>query len=230
MNQTLSTTEDDTLKKSQHLDYEEWYHAQRHSTHFNEDYYNARAKIALTKFFDGFDKNLRVLDFGCGLGQNILYLPNAMGYDISSYGIEFCRKKGIIATNDLSQIPDEGFDIVLSTHVLEHHPHPKTMLEEIFTKLKKGGKLILVIPYERHGKAKFELDLNQHLFMWNFQNINNLLLVNGFTIEKNKYIFGAGYNKLLPLAKKNFNMYRSATNLLSKLSGIKEIMVVASKP
>src|SRR5919199_1905686 len=151
------------------VDYEEWYHTKRHTTHFNGDYYNARAKIALTKFFSGIDKNLRVLDYGCGLGQNIYYMPNAAGYDISQFGVEFCRRKGINATNHLDELADEGFDVVLSAHVLEHHPHPKTMLEEIYSKLKKGGKLILVLPYERHGKAKFELDLNQHLFTWNFQ-------------------------------------------------------------
>ncbi len=211
------------------VDYEEWYHATRHSNHFNDDYYNARAKIAVKKFFSGIDKNSRILDYGCGLGQNIYYMPNAMGVDISSYGIEFCRKKGINATTDFESIPNESFDVVFSSHVLEHHPHPKTMIEDMRSKLKPGHKLILVIPFERHGKSNFKLDLNQHIFMWNFRNINNLLLTSGFRIEENRYIRGAGYHKLLPLAKMNFGLYRWATNMLSRLTGIKEIMVVATK-
>lgn len=214
---------------SHEVDYEEWYHTKRHTTHFNDDYYNARAKIALTKFFSGVNKNEKVLDYGCGLGQNIYYMPNAMGYDISQFGIEFCRRKGIKATNQLDEVPDAGFDVVLSAHVLEHHPHPKTMLEEIHSKLKKGGRLILVLPFERHGKAQFNLDLNQHLFTWNFQTINNLLLISGFKIEKNKYVYGAGYNKLLPLIKVNFGLYKTATNALSRVAGIKEMMIVATK-
>lgn len=212
------------------LDYEEWYHTERHNTHFNDDYYNSRAKIALTKFFTGFDTNSRILDFGCGLGQNIYYLPNAMGYDISKFGVEFCKKKNIKATNNLNEVPDEGFDIVISTHVLEHHPNPKEMLEQIFSKLKKGASLILVIPHEVHGIPKFELDLNQHLFTWNFQAINNLLITTGFKVVQNKYVRGAGYNKLLKFARINFNLYKTATNLLSRLSGIKEMMIVAVKP
>lgn len=76
------------------LDYESWYHETRHSNHFNEAYYNARAKIALDKFFFSVDKNSRILDYGCGLGQNIYYLPNAKGYDISTFGIEFSQEKG----------------------------------------------------------------------------------------------------------------------------------------
>lgn len=211
------------------VDYEEWYHATRHSNHFNDDYYNARAKIAINKFFSGIDKNSRILDYGCGLGQNIFYMPNATGVDISEYGINFCTKKGIKATTNFNELPDEGFDIVFSAHVLEHHPHPKTMIEEMHRKLKKGHKLILVIPYERHGKTDFKIDLNQHIFMWNFRAINNLLLTSGFEINENRYLRGAGYNRLLPLAKLNFGLYRWATNALSALMGIKEIMVVATK-
>ncbi len=211
------------------LDYESWYHSTRHSNHFNDDYYNARAKIAVDKFFSGVDKNARILDFGCGLGQNILNLPNAVGYDISKFGIEFCRKKGINATTQLEDIADEAFDVVFSSHVLEHHPHPMTMLEEMFSKLKKGQTLILVIPHERHGKAQFKYDLNQHLYTWNFQAINNLLITVGFKITENKYVRGAGYFRLLPLAKINFGLYRFATNLLSRLYGIKEMMIVATK-
>ena len=211
------------------LDYESWYHSTRHSNHFNEAYYNARAKIALDKFFSGIDRNTKILDFGCGLGQNIYYMPNAVGYDISKFGIEFCRKKGINATTQLEDIADESFDVVFSAHVLEHHPHPMTMLEEMYSKLKKGQKLILVIPHERHGKAQFKYDLNQHLYTWNFQAINNLLLTVGFEIQENRYIRGAGYFRLLPLAKFNFGLYRFVTNFVSRLFGIKEMMIVAKK-
>jgi len=216
--------------KRESLDYESWYHSTRHSNHFNDSYYNARAKIATEKFFSGIDPKTRLLDFGCGLGQNILLMPNAMGYDISKFGVEFCRKKGIDATNNLEDVPDESFDIVFSAHVLEHHPHPKTMIENMYSKLKPGGKLILVIPHERHGMAKFEFDLNQHLYTWNFQAINNLLITGGFKILSNKYVRGAGYFRLLPLTKINFQFYRFFTNLLSRAFGIKEMMIQAQKP
>ena len=103
------------------------------------------------------------------------------------------------------------------------------MLEDIYSKLKKGKTLILVIPFERHGKGKFQYDLNQHLHTWNFQAINNLLLTVGFEIRENRYIRGAGYFRLLPLARLNFGLYRFATNFLSRLVGIKEMMIIAKK-
>lgn len=216
-------------EKKDILDYESWYHEERHPNHANEDYYNARAKIALKKFFGRIDTNNRILDYGCGLGQNIYMLPNAKGFDISDYGISVCRNKGIDATTKIDEIENESFDYVFSSHVLEHHPNPKQMIEEMSAKLKPGHDLILVIPYEKHGKASFEMDLNQHLFNWNFQNINNLLITCGFKIKENRYIYGAGYNKLLPLSKLNFKFYQFLTNFISKIVGIKEMMIIASK-
>ena len=67
----------------QSVDYEEGYHSARHNNHSEGAYYDARAQIALKKFFSGIDHQDRVLDFGCGLGQNIMNMPNAVGYDIS---------------------------------------------------------------------------------------------------------------------------------------------------
>lgn len=218
-----------TNKTTSAVSYEDDYHTKRHAEHANNDYYLARARIALKKFFKDIDIRGCILDYGCGLGQNIYFLPNAFGYDISSYGLDFCRQKGISVTDDLSQYKDESFDYVFSSHVLEHHPYPKQMIEEMRSKLKPGHQLLLVIPYERHGKSGFDLDLNQHLHAWNFRTINNLLLTSGFKIEKNEYIRGAGYNKLLPLSKVNFAAYRFATNFISRLFGIKEMMIVARK-
>jgi len=40
---------------------------------------------------------------------------------------------------------------------------------------------------------------------------------------------GAGYFRFLPLSKMNFGIYRWLTNTVSRLAGIKEIMVVATK-
>ena len=102
------------------------------------------------------------------------------------------------------------------------------MLEEIGSKLKPGKPLRLVIPYERHGKVDFAMDVNQHLHMWNFRTINNLLQTTGFEIQANKYVYGAGYERLLAFARYP-DLYYQLTNVVSKLAGIREIMVIATK-
>jgi len=211
------------------IDYEEGYHAERHKDHAKEKYYLARATIAQNKFFKDIPEDSRLLDYGCGLGQNIYLRKNAVGFDISSYGLDFCRDKGIEVTDDLDSLPDESFDNVFSAHVLEHHPNPKEMIANMRSKLKPGHDLLLVIPHERHAKADFELDINQHLFSWNFRSINNLLLSSGFLIKENKYLRGAGYNKLLSLFDASPQLYKFSTDLVSRFAGIKEMMIVATK-
>ena len=97
-------------------------------------------------------------------GLNIFLLSNSISYNISEYSVGFAKQKGIKATNDLDSIPEESFDYVFSSHVLEHHPHPKTMIQPMRSKLKTGHDLLLIIPHERHSKGSFDFDLNQHLY------------------------------------------------------------------
>ncbi len=216
-------------KQSTVLSYEEEYHSERHKEHFNETYYEARSNIALGKYFNGVPLDSKILDYGCGFGQNIYPFKNGVGFDISEYSINFCKKKGIKATTNPEDLIDNSFDYVFSSHALEHHPHPKTMLETMRAKLKPGRDLILVIPYEIHGKAALTMDFNQHLYCWNFTTINNLLISCGYKIKSNRYHRGAAYNKLLFLYKINYNLYKIATTIAAYVYGIKEIEVVATK-
>ena len=85
------------------------------------------------------------------------------------------------------------------------------------------------MPVEEHGKASFELDENQHLYCWNFQTINNLLISNGFQIEKNEYVKGAAYRKLLPFFSLNKSLYKFLTTTTARIFGLREMMIVATK-
>ena len=171
----------------------------------------------------------KILDYGCGFGQNVFLFKNAVGFDISEYSVSFCREKGIQATTNPADLIDESFDYAFSSHALEHHPYPKEMLETIKAKLKTGRYLILVIPHERHGRASLTMDFNQHLYCWNFTTINNLLITCGYTIKSNRYHRGAAYNRLLFLYKINYTLYKIATVIAAYAFGIKEIEVVATK-
>ncbi len=51
--------------------------------------------------------------------------------------------------SDITAIPepDNAFDIVLCTEVLEHVPHPEAALRELVRLVKPGGELILTAPF-----------------------------------------------------------------------------------
>ena len=211
------------------LDYEKKYHEKIHHNYESDTYFEAKAFVAKYKYFNNIDEKAIILDYGCGFGQNIYHQQNAIGYDVSEYALQFCRIKGLEVTQNLDDIAKQSCDIVFSSHALEHIPAPKTALKDMYNKLKPDGKLILVLPVEKHGKASFELDENQHLYCWNFRTINNLLIANNFQIKENRYIRGAAYQKLLFFYALNKNLYYSLTTLAAYLFGVKEMMIVATK-
>ena len=72
------------------LDYEEKYHQEIHKYLLkDEEYYTLRAKLAKERYFKNISESKKILEFGCGLGQNIFNLNNAEGYDISKFSLGF---------------------------------------------------------------------------------------------------------------------------------------------
>jgi len=208
--------------------YEAEYHNRRHANYFDEEYYLAKAEISTRRYLPGCWSSSVVLDYGCGLGHNIALLGHAIGYDISQFAIEFCRARGLRATDCLHEIPDSGMDVVLSSHVLEHHPEPLAMLREIKRKLKPAGQLILVVPYEKQCKEWVSDDLDQHLYSWTFQTLGNLLTVAGFRVQRTHYAYGTGYRKLLLLRRIHPGLYAFATSIVGRILNRRELVLTAS--
>jgi len=52
-----------------------------------------------------------------------------------------------ITRNNAATIPDEMFDLVVCTEVLEHTVQPFAAVDEIFRMLKKGGLLLMTTPF-----------------------------------------------------------------------------------
>ena len=177
------------------LDYEKKYHEKIHHSYESDTYFEAKAFAAKYKYFNNVEENAVILDYGCGFGQNIYLQRNAIGYDVSEYALHFCKIKGVEVTPNLEDIAEQSCDIVFSSHALEHIPTPKEALENMYNKLKSNGKLILILPVEEHGKASFELDENQHLYCWNFQNINNVQFAEISTVQlpSRWTMFGVAY-------------------------------------
>jgi SAM-dependent methyltransferase len=101
---------------------------------------------------------LRVLDWGCGKGQNA-YLMKQNGFDVVACDIqgEFFGKEipllagiDLVALEDPVKLPFEtaSFDIVTSFGVLEHVPKDLESMREIHRILKPGGVFFITfLPY-----------------------------------------------------------------------------------
>lgn len=95
----------------------------------------------------------KVLDFGCSWGYGTYQLQtagyNAIGFEISKPRAEFGRNHlGVSIINEYSDLDKihDSFDIVFSSHVLEHLPTLKGVFERFRFLLKSNGMLVIFVP------------------------------------------------------------------------------------
>jgi SAM-dependent methyltransferase len=96
------------------------------------------------------------LDVGCGFRK----LPGSMGIDANPDAKADIR-------HDLEvfpwPVPDNRFDLVLLSHVLEHLTHTEKTLKEIHRVGKPGGRVVIQIPYFRSPDA-YSDPTHKHFF------------------------------------------------------------------
>ena len=102
----------------------------------------------------------RIIDLGCGLGhieselkgmRPELTVDIADAYDVC---LEATRARGNINAEykldesrfDVKKVIPEGYDIAVMSHVLEHLLFPAKALDDVFSRLKPGGIVIVAVP------------------------------------------------------------------------------------
>lgn len=103
----------------------------------------------------GYNKDVAILDVGCGFGQNIMACKregyhNVMGIDISDQAIAYCLGKQLnVIKCDVLNYNKASFDFILMSHILEHIAKEKIIstLKHIKDNLlKENGKLFILVP------------------------------------------------------------------------------------
>ena len=93
--------------------------------------------------------------------------------------------------------PNDHYDVVVLTQVLEHVPDPQATLSEIYRVLKPNGKLLISVPLNGplHGEP-------WHFFQFTHYGLNQLALNTGFHITEIEKIGGTFWliGKRLPIA------------------------------
>lgn len=182
--------------------YDSEYHVSRYPELIAEDeYFWARAEVQARYYFTAADRQMRIFEYGCGIGQGIAALPNATGWDISSKALEECRRRGLRVVDDLAAVPRGEWDIVLCRHVLEHLEEPLSALKIMRSLVAPGGEVYVILPKEEHAYSRIAPDLDQHLYCWNFRALNNLLFRAGLVPYHNEYRYALGWRALLPIRR-----------------------------
>ncbi|MCY2995552.1 MAG: class I SAM-dependent methyltransferase [Planctomycetota bacterium] len=198
----------------------------------DEGYYQTKARCAAKLYFGSFPHPYgKILEYGCGIGQNLAALDQAVGYDASREALALCRQHRIETLAKEADIPPRHFHFVLCRHVLEHVEFPLTVLRRLFSFLRDDGLLILVLPKETHRHAALQPDLHRHLYCWNFRTINNLLFQAGGVPICNRYepMFGPNtYGLLRPVLRlAGLSAYYHLGRWVGRLLGHTELVVHA---
>ena len=158
----------------------------------------------------------KVFEIGCGFGDFLLKLKSkatlhVSGIELNQDSVYQCRKKGLDVENafieDKAKEVEEEFDVVCSFQVLEHVTNIKSFLDASIKVLKKGGLLMIAVPFNDpflFKNDKFNT-LNMpphHMGLWGkkaFENLSNF-----FPIEVEHIII-----EKLPSSGYDFDQYYS---------------------
>ncbi len=137
---------------------EEWAKSETHPTFI---YRNGQFVVrhpekihAILGRIERFRKLNRLLDVGCSAAFFLKLAQekgwNVQGVEVSDFGTKYTREtlkievfQGLLHE---AAFPDNSFDVVFNSHVLEHVGAPRDFVREIHRILRPGGALITVIP------------------------------------------------------------------------------------
>ncbi|MDL0082507.1 class I SAM-dependent methyltransferase [Helicobacter sp. XJK30-2] len=210
-----------------------------------ETYKEAKLPAYFEEVICQLPKHARILDFGCGFGQNLLAIKKCycnfadsngggggeyklLGIDINPKAIAYVQSVGIEAIvyeNILDFSPQDKFDLVITTHVLEHLP--KEQVVEILSHfknniLKEGGKMFIAVPNaQSHTGCYWAYEDFTHNTLFTAGSLIYVLKMAGFThidiIDQDALAGTKGVKRIirkffLQLYKLNFAFWNRITN------------------
>ena len=153
-------------------------------------------KKYIDMFLKYLDKNMNILDIGCGVGELTEYISNkghnVLGIDNAENMLEIARKRNPkaefknISLYDLCNL-DRKFDAIIATYILVHISKTdiSSIIKEFYNKLNKNGYAFFVFTTTLvEGIHEEALDNNYNIYIQNYsiEEVDKILNSNGFKV------------------------------------------------
>jgi 2-polyprenyl-3-methyl-5-hydroxy-6-metoxy-1,4-benzoquinol methylase len=135
----------------------------------------------------------RLLDVGCGNGGMLKRMQGlgwcVEGVDFDPVAVENAKGKGLdvrLGTLETQGYPENHFDVITLSHLIEHVHDPLRLLLECRRILRPHGRLLLVTPnngswgHRIFGETWLHLDPPRHFHIFNLPSIRHLITKAGF--------------------------------------------------
>lgn len=180
------------------------------------------------------DRSDDVLDFGCGGGflLKLLEVRKKVGVEVNPHARSKASELGIETYERVIDVAGK-FDKVISSHALEHIPHPMQALLDIKTKLRdEHSRLLLLLPLDdwrsHRNKTYSDHDINMHLYTWTPQSLGNLLSSSGYKVLDIKILCHAWPPAKEFLWKTSSMVFHAAAFCWSLINKQRQLFAVAS--
>ncbi len=145
------------------------------------------------------NQTVRFLEVGCAFGHQ-LYCAQKKGWEVA--GVELSapaahwvqQELGLDVFNGTIEqaarvLPQESFDLLLMSHVLEHVLHPTAVIQAAASLVKPGGVIAIYVPNGDGVQARHDFDhwewksFPEHLYYFSPSTLTRLLTKCGFAVE-----------------------------------------------
>lgn len=144
-----------------------------------------------------FNKDLRILDIGCGTGLNYKSLKaygEVCNLDYSEKAVQYCKGKKVrnLLRGDAKRLPfcSSTFGLVTAIELIEHIDEDFLVISEIYRILRKGGIALITVPAFKFLWSYDDIT-SGHKRRYTLRTIHKLLERTGFQIllSNHRYFF-----------------------------------------
>ena len=165
------------------------------------------SSIYLHVFNHYIQKKFCVLDFGCNNGDFLKKIDckEKFAVDINQLHFKNLKNKNIKCFDTLSKV-NKKFDLIFALSVIDHVLNPSEVIYQLKKKIKKNGKIIIIVRAENMNASTKNFKYQEHLYSWTMLSFENLVKKIGLQVQKKfylKYVLPPRFSFFLKILNKN---------------------------